>query len=62
MGWFPHDGEAPGAMGTLIKQESYVPSEEGALIYFNSDDVQIELNRITASGGQNPSGEKTDFP
>lgn len=51
MGWFPDRGQVPGAQGTLIKQESYVPSQEGTLVYFISDNVQNELDRIEAAGG-----------
>ncbi|MDU8886402.1 VOC family protein [Yeosuana sp. MJ-SS3] len=52
MGWFPDRGEVPGAQGTLIKQDSYIPSQEGTLVYFISDDVQNELDRIEAAGGK----------
>ncbi|WMI67687.1 VOC family protein [Mangrovimonas sp. YM274] len=52
MGWFPDRGEVTGAQGTLIKQDSYIPSQEGTLIYFISEDVQNELDRIEAAGGQ----------
>ena len=51
MGWFPDRGEVPGAQGTLIKQESYVPSQEGTLVYFISENVQHELDRVEAAGG-----------
>lgn len=51
MGWFPNIGEVPGATGTLIKQESYIPSKEGTLVYFVSEDVDIELARIVNAGG-----------
>ena len=51
MAWFPNAGDAHGATGTLIKQESYVPSKEGTLVYFHSKDVQIELDRVEAAGG-----------
>ena len=51
MGWFPDRGDVPGAQGTLIKQESYVPSQEGTLVYFISDNVQNELDRVEAAGG-----------
>ena len=52
MGWFPDRGEVVGAQGTLIKQDTYIPSKEGTLVYFISEDVQIELNRIVAAGGE----------
>ena len=48
---FPDRGEAHGANGTLIKQESYIPSQEGTLVYFHSEDVQNELSRVEAAGG-----------
>jgi predicted enzyme related to lactoylglutathione lyase len=52
MGWFPDNDGAYGATGTLIKQETYIPSEEGTLVYFMSDDVNNELNRVEAAGGK----------
>lgn len=52
MGWFPDRGEAHGANGTLIKQESYIPSQEGTLVYFHSEDVQNELERVELLGGK----------
>lgn len=52
MGWFPNEGEAYGATGTLIEQESYIPSHEGTLVYFSSDDVQVELDRVEDAGGK----------
>ncbi|MBT8263632.1 MAG: VOC family protein [Bacteroidia bacterium] len=54
MGWFPFSENAeaiPGATGTLIKHETYIPSQEGTLVYIHSKDVQIELDRIEAAGG-----------
>jgi predicted enzyme related to lactoylglutathione lyase len=52
MGWFPFSEGKEGAAGTLIKQETYIPSQEGTLVYFMSDNVQIELDRIERAGGQ----------
>ncbi|MEW4922559.1 VOC family protein [Algibacter sp. 2305UL17-15] len=52
MGWFPFTEGKEGAAGTLIKQESYIPSQEGTLVYFMSEDVQIELDRVEAAGGK----------
>jgi len=51
MGWFPDRGVVPGAQGTLIKQDTYVPSQEGTLVYFVSENVQNELDRVEAAGG-----------
>lgn len=50
MGWFPHREGEPIASGTLIKQESYIPSAEGTLVYFASNDVQSELDRVEKAG------------
>ena len=53
MAWFPNTGEeSPGATGTLIKQETYVPSLEGPLVYFHSKNVQNELDRVVKAGGK----------
>ena len=52
MGWFPSAGAAPGATGSLVQNESYVPSHEGTLVYFASEDAQIELDRIEEAGGK----------
>ncbi|TBN06321.1 VOC family protein [Hyunsoonleella flava] len=52
MGWFPFAEGKEGAAGTLIKQESYIPSQEGTLVYFMSDDVKNELDRVEAAGGK----------
>lgn len=51
MGWFPFSEDQAGAAGTLIKQDSYIPSQEGTLVYFISDDVASELSRVEAAGG-----------
>ncbi|KAA5823539.1 VOC family protein [Algibacter amylolyticus] len=52
MGWFPFTEGTEGAAGTLVKQDSYTPSHEGTLVYFMSDDVQIELDRVGGAGGK----------
>lgn len=54
MGWFPWNHEKPGAAGTLIQNKDwYRPSNvAGVLIYFNSEDVQNELDRVEAAGGR----------
>ncbi len=53
MAWFPNVGnDVPGATGTLIKHESYIPSEQGTLVYFYSENVQNELDRLIEAGGK----------
>jgi len=53
MAWFPSAGEErPGAGGTLIQQESYIPSQEGPMVYFYSPDVSRELSKVVAAGGK----------
>lgn len=54
MGWFPWDHAKPGASGSLIQNKDwYKPSNvAGVLVYFNSEDVQNELDRIGSAGGR----------
>ena len=57
MGWFPfpENENAKGAGGSLIHNpEHYIPSDQGALIYFTSrsGDVNDELSRMEAAGGE----------
>ncbi|MBT8325254.1 MAG: VOC family protein [Winogradskyella sp.] len=52
MGMFPNKGPEYGATGTLIKQDTYIPSKEGTLVYFRCEDVANELDRVEAAGGQ----------
>lgn len=51
MGWFPNLEDTFGATGSLIQNDNYTPSKEGTLVYFMSNDVQIELDRVEAAGG-----------
>lgn len=41
-----------GAGGALVHHDQYTPSEKGSLIYFSSEDVEIELSRIEEAGGK----------
>jgi predicted enzyme related to lactoylglutathione lyase len=53
MGWFPFAQDKPGAPGSLVQNAAYHPSEsKGVLIYFSSEDVDTEINRVEAAGGQ----------
>lgn len=50
LAWFPMT-EGPGAAGTLIKSEGYIPSHEGALVYFSVTDIDGTLEKIESNGG-----------
>lgn len=53
MAWFPWNEDARGAGGTLAKSgDQYTPSHEGVLIYFSSEELSRELNRVEAAGGR----------
>jgi predicted enzyme related to lactoylglutathione lyase len=52
MGWLPDNNGVFGATGSLVKQEFYIPSTEGTLVYFMSNDVQVELDRVVEAGGK----------
>tara|TARA_R110002049_G_scaffold47270_8_gene136465 strand:+ start:208 stop:570 length:363 start_codon:yes stop_codon:yes gene_type:complete len=52
MGWLPDNNGAYGATGSLVKQDSYIPSTEGTLVYFMSEDVDVELGRVEVVGGK----------
>ncbi len=52
MGLFPGDPGKPGASGSLVKQETYIPSQEGPLIYFYSPDLADEMSRVVDAGGK----------
>ncbi|MFY0652870.1 MAG: VOC family protein [Cyclobacteriaceae bacterium] len=52
MGWFPFDHTAPGATGTLIKAETYVPSYDGTMVYFSVPEINDVLARVEPAGGK----------
>lgn len=49
---FAGEGDKPGAMGALIDDNQNTPSAEGTIVYFNSEDVAIEVGRVEAAGGK----------
>ncbi|GAA5222165.1 VOC family protein [Membranihabitans marinus] len=49
---FEGDEKETGAMGALVHAKECKPSSEGTVIYFNSDDVSVEIARVKAAGGQ----------
>ena len=57
MGWFPDRGEVNGARGTLIKQETYIPSQEAIWMFdplsnpisihtFHTENDTLKMNAI----------------
>lgn len=52
MAWFPMENEAPGATGSLVQGERYVPSLSGIRIYFSVDDINGVLEKAAKSGGK----------
>lgn len=52
MGWFPMAPDKKGITGSLVQNESYVPSAtSGVVLYFSSSDVANELARVEPAGG-----------
>ncbi|WGD34137.1 VOC family protein [Olleya sp. YS] len=53
MGWFPNEDDKPGSSGALIQYKDYVPSKtDGVLIYFNSVEINNNLEIIKDNGGK----------
>jgi len=52
MAWFPMSMDAPGATGTLVKADTYVPSHSGSMVYFTVDDIEATLKRVEEKGGK----------
>lgn len=54
MAWFPWDESKGGAGGSLVfHKDFYHPSKlAGALIYFSSEDCEVELSRVKDAGGE----------
>ncbi len=53
MGWFPYAEGKSGAAGSLIQNDAYEPSDsKGVLIYFSSEDVNTEMDRVETAGGK----------
>lgn len=53
MGFFLYDYKTGKIGGALCSGDSYAPSENGTLIYLNSDpDLQIILDRVENAGGK----------
>ena len=50
MVWFPMQDNVPGATGALIKAESYIPSNEGTMVYFSVENINSVLKKIIEKG------------
>ena len=51
MEMFPTEPGAPNAGGALIVTEGYTPSATGTTVYFQADDIDGTLAKVTAAGG-----------
>lgn len=60
MGFFPRPESNEITSGSLIQHESYVPSQEGSLLYFFSPDITACLQRVHDAGGK-VTQEKTQI-
>ena len=54
MAWFPWDHSKGGAGGSLVFHKDFYQTSAlaGTLIYFSSEDCEVELNRVKDSGGE----------
>ena len=43
--------DAPGAAGALVKSKNNKPSQTGTIVYFASEDCDVELSRVEEAGG-----------
>lgn len=52
-GFFPHDMQAHGASGSLVKADGYTPSDQGSLVYLTaSPDLTRALDKVEGAGGK----------
>ena len=51
MALFPFADGAPGATAALAEGEVYVPSKQGAILYFHVDDMDAVMKRAEQAGG-----------
>ncbi|CQR74979.1 Glyoxalase-like domain protein [Sporomusa ovata DSM 2662] len=52
MAMFPMEMNVPGIGGALVKEEHFVPSYTGTLIYFSVTDIPGTLNKVVAHKGK----------
>lgn len=49
---FPSDANSWGASGALAKIDMVKPGIGGTLVYFSTEEINTELNRVEAAGGK----------
>jgi len=49
---FPNNGEETGINGALVKIAEAKPGIGGSLVYFATDEITAELDRVEAAGGK----------
>jgi hypothetical protein len=52
MALFPFAAGGEGITGALAKGDIYIPTKEGVLIYFNTDDIEKNLELAVNNGGK----------
>jgi predicted enzyme related to lactoylglutathione lyase len=51
MAFFPFEATKTGITGALVKGDVYIPSREGIILYFKTDDINNSLQKVIAQGG-----------
>lgn len=49
---FPSDEKESGAAGALVRMAAAQPGVGGTLVYFSTDEINAELNRVQGAGGK----------
>lgn len=52
MAMFPMEMNVPGIGGALVKEEHFVPSYAGTLVYFSVSDITGTLSKVVANNGK----------
>ncbi|AIF50776.1 VOC family protein [Pelosinus sp. UFO1] len=52
MAMFPMEMGVPGIGGALVKEEHFVPSYAGTMVYFSVADIAGTLNKVVANKGK----------
>ncbi len=52
MAMFPMEMEGPGISGALVKEEHFVPSYAGTMVYFSVTDITGTMDKVIANRGK----------